>query len=75
MSEYKDYIVRATAADHQLRAFAVTSKDIVEKAREIHNTSPVATAAIGRLLTAASMMGTHTSDRMWWSYRRHNCYG
>jgi molecular chaperone Hsp33 len=58
MSEYKDYIVRATAADHQLRAFAVTSKDIVEKAREIHNTSPVATAAIGRLLTVASMMGS-----------------
>lgn len=58
MSEYKDYIVRATAADHQLRAFAVTSKDIVEKTREIHNTSPVATAAIGRLLTAASMMGS-----------------
>lgn len=58
MSEYKDYIVRATAADHQLRAFAVTSKDIVEKAREIHNTSPVATAAIGRFLTAASMMGS-----------------
>ena len=58
MSEYKDYIVRATAADHQLRAFAVTSRDIVEKAREIHNTSPVATAAIGRLLTAASMIGS-----------------
>ena len=58
MSEYKYYIVRATAADHQLRAFAVTSKDIVEKAREIHNTSPVATAAIGRLLTAASIMGS-----------------
>lgn len=58
MSEYKDYIVRATAADHQLRAFAVTSRDIVERAREIHNTSPVATAAIGRLLTAASMMGS-----------------
>lgn len=58
MSEYKDYIVRATAADHQLRAFAVTSKDIVEKAREIHNTSPVATVAIGRLLTAASIMGS-----------------
>ena len=58
MSEYKDYIVRATAANHQLRAFAVTSRDIVEKAREIHNTSPVATAAIGRMLTAASMMGS-----------------
>ena len=58
MCEYKDYLVRATAADHLLRAFAVTSRDIVEKAREIHNTSPVATAAIGRLLTAASMMGS-----------------
>ena len=57
MSEYKDYIVRATAADHQLRAFAVTSRDIVEKAREIHNTSPVATAALGRLLSAGAMMG------------------
>ena len=53
-----DYIVRATAANHQLRAFAVTCKDTVEKARQIHNTSPVATAAIGRLLTAATMMGS-----------------
>mgnify|MGYP002657874706 CR=1 FL=1 len=56
MSEYKDYIVRATAADHQLRAFAVTSRDIVEKAREINNTSTVAKAEIGSLLTKASMM-------------------
>lgn len=54
----QDYIVRATAANHQLRIFAVTSRDTVEKAREIHNTSPVATAALGRLLTAASMMGS-----------------
>lgn len=53
----QDYIVRATAANHQLRVFAVTSKDLVEKARTIHNTSPVATAALGRLLTAGSMMG------------------
>lgn len=54
----KDYIVRATAAGQQLRAFAITSRNIVEKARSIHNTSPVATAALGRLLTAASMMGS-----------------
>ncbi len=54
----RDYIVRATAANHQLRAFAISSRNIVEKARAIHNTSPVATAALGRLLTAASMMGS-----------------
>ncbi|WP_099468797.1 Hsp33 family molecular chaperone HslO [Konateibacter massiliensis] len=52
-----DYIVRATAANNQIRAFAVTSRDLVEKAREAHNTSPVATAALGRLLTVGSMMG------------------
>ncbi|MBR1743676.1 MAG: Hsp33 family molecular chaperone HslO, partial [Lachnospiraceae bacterium] len=54
----KDYIVRATAANDALRIFAVTSKNLVEKARSIHNTSPVATAALGRLLTAGSMMGS-----------------
>lgn len=53
----KDYIVRATAANSQIRAFAITSKNIVETAREKHNTSPVATAALGRLLTAGAMMG------------------
>ncbi len=58
-NDYKnDYIVRATAADGQLRAFAITSRNIVEEARRIHNTSPVATAALGRLLTAGSMMGS-----------------
>lgn len=52
-----DYIIRATAADSQIRAFAATTKDMVEHARQIHGTSPVATAALGRLLTAGSMMG------------------
>lgn len=52
-----DYIVRATAADNQIRAFAITSRELVEKARQIHNTSPVATAALGRLLSAGAMMG------------------
>ncbi len=52
-----DYIVRATAADSQIRAFAATTKDIVEYARKAHNTSPVATAALGRLLTGGAMMG------------------
>lgn len=53
-----DYIVRATAADNQIRAFAATTRDLVEKARSVHNTSPAATAALGRLLTAGAMMGT-----------------
>ena len=53
-----DYIVRATAADNQIRAFAITSRDLVEKARQIHNTSPVVTAALGRLLSAGAMMGS-----------------
>ena len=52
-----DYIVRATATNGQIRAFAITSKDTVETARKHHNTSPVATAALGRLLTGGAMMG------------------
>lgn len=52
-----DYIIRATAADGQIRAFAATTCDLVEYARSAHNTSPVATAALGRLLTAGAMMG------------------
>lgn len=52
-----DYMVRATAAEGMLRAFAVTARDTVEEARKAHNTSPVATAALGRLMSAALMMG------------------
>lgn len=54
----KDYIVRATAANGQIRAFAASTKQVVETARKDHNTSPVATAALGRLLTAGAMMGS-----------------
>ena len=53
----KDYIVRATAANAQIRAFAATTRDLVEVARKSHDTSPVATAALGRLLTGGAMMG------------------
>lgn len=53
-----DYIVRGTAANNQIRAFAATTKETVEAAREAHNTSPVAMAALGRLLTAGCMMGS-----------------
>lgn len=52
-----DYIVRATAADAQIRAFAATTKNTVEAARQAHNLSPVASAALGRTLTGGAMMG------------------
>lgn len=53
-----DYIIRATAANDQIRAFVAVTTEMVETAREHHNTSPVATAALGRLLTAGAMMGS-----------------
>ncbi len=53
-----DYIVRATAGDGSIRAFAATTRDLVQHAREIHHTSPVASAALGRMLTAGAMMGS-----------------
>lgn len=52
-----DYMVRATAANHQIRAFAITSRELVEEARNRHNTSPVITAGLGRLLSGGAMMG------------------
>ena len=52
-----DYIVRAMAANGQIRAFAATTRELTEKARQIHGTSPVATAALGRLMCAGVMMG------------------
>lgn len=53
-----DYIVRAMAADAQIRAFACTTREMAEAARRIHNTSPVVTAALGRLMSAGAMMGS-----------------
>lgn len=52
-----DYVIRATAANAQIRCFACTTKNLVETARMAHNTSPVMTAALGRLLSAGVMMG------------------
>ena len=52
-----DYIVRGTAANGQIRAFAATTREMAEAGRSAHNTSPVATAALGRLMTGAAMMG------------------
>ncbi len=54
----KDTILRVTAADAQIRAFAATTRELVEEARAAHDTSPVVTAALGRLLTAGAMMGS-----------------
>lgn len=53
----KDYIIRATAGDGQVRAFVATTREMVETAREFHKTTKVATAALGRTLTVTSMMG------------------
>ena len=54
----EDYMIRAVAADGAIRAFAVTSRNMVETARAAHNTSPIMTAALGRLLSAGAMMGS-----------------
>ena len=54
---YKDYMVRATAGNAQIRAFAATTKDLADYGREVHSLSPIATAALGRLMTGTVMMG------------------
>ncbi|MGN0165069.1 MAG: Hsp33 family molecular chaperone HslO [Lachnospiraceae bacterium] len=53
-----DYLVRAMAANGQIRAFACTTKELTETARQLHNSSPIATAALGRLMSAGLMMGS-----------------
>ena len=54
----KDYMIRATAADDAIRAFAATTRQMAEDARRAHDTTPVCTAALGRLLTGGVMMGS-----------------
>ena len=56
-----DYIIRAMAAGGQIRAFAATTKDLVEHARQIHNTSPVATAGFSKF---ANILHTAMSFRI-----------
>lgn len=53
----KDVIIRGIAADGQIRAFAASTKNLCEEARHRHNMSPIATVALGRLLTGGAMMG------------------
>lgn len=62
MDKMEDYIVRGTAADGQIRCFAISAKVLVEEARRRHGTSPVATAALGRLLAGGAMMGAMMKD-------------
>lgn len=58
-----DHIVRATAAGGSIRAFCARTKNLVEYARTCHDTSPVVTAALGRLLTAGAIMGCMQKGR------------
>ena len=53
-----DYMIRATAANDAIRAFAATTRQMVEDARQAHDTTPVCTAALGRLLTGGVMIGS-----------------
>ena len=58
-----DYILRVTALEGMIRAFFITDRDTVESLRKAHNTSPVVTAALGRLATGALMMGVDMKDK------------
>ncbi len=53
-----DQLIRAISQDGLIKVSAVSTRDLTERARQIHKTLPVATAALGRLLAAASMMGS-----------------
>jgi len=53
----KDYCIRATAANGHIRAFVATTRHLVDEAAAIHVTTPVASAALGRLLTATAIIG------------------
>ena len=52
-----DQLIRAISKDGFVKATAVSTRDLTERARQIHRTLPVATAALGRALAACSMMG------------------
>ncbi len=58
-----DYVIHAMAADNQIRVFVATTKELVEKARQIHRTAPTATAALGRFLTAGVLMGSMIKEQ------------
>lgn len=57
-----DHIVRGTAADGMIRAFAITARNTVQTAHENHGTSPLVTAALGRLMMAGLMIGAMSKN-------------
>ena len=63
MTSMADKIIRVLAKDAPVKASAITAKEMVERARQIHKTLPVATAALGRSLMAASMMGNQLKEK------------
>ncbi|MCX7668035.1 MAG: Hsp33 family molecular chaperone HslO, partial [Atribacterota bacterium] len=62
MGEYGDYVLRAVVRDTLVTAYVASSKHLVEEARRLHGTSPVATAALGRALTLVGIMGVVLSE-------------
>ena len=62
MEAQKDCLVRAISKDGFVNAVAVYTRGLTERARQIHHTSPVATAALGRALAGVSMMGNALKD-------------
>ncbi len=57
-----DQIIRVLAKDAPIKAAAISARELVERARQIHRTLPVATAALGRSLMACSMMGNQLKE-------------
>lgn len=57
-----DYVIRGMAGNGQIRAFAASTRGLTEEARRRHNSSPVITAAVGRLMTAAAILGIQCKD-------------
>lgn len=57
IGDMEDHLIQGLAFQNEVRFFAVYSRDMVEEARRIHYTTPVCTAALGRLLSAGAMMG------------------
>lgn len=55
--DYKDYLITARSENEEIKAIAITSKNLVEYKRQLQNLSPISTAAVGRLMSAALMMG------------------
>ncbi|MEN3185053.1 MAG: Hsp33 family molecular chaperone HslO [Atribacterota bacterium] len=62
MEKYRDYVLRAVVEGTPVTVYVASSKHLVEAARRLHGTSPVATAALGRALTLVGIMGVVLSE-------------